>query len=422
MKHKIGCVVVLGIGAASLLGAIALLMPLRPIANKVSSDSNAERTEQRLPLQALQQEESQRLCIDQTPVQVADLSFSRTSRQSIELTWSDSWDEVVQEYQLKKRAVGDTQSSWIAVGTCSSDGLSDGTSYRLMDILETSEPVQFEYRVDITVATSDRYRAMEGVSIPASNVMVCIDPGHFDDGSQLLTPEADGYGEGLFVLQIALALRECLRTEYGIDSYLTRETDSITLDGYTNWELDSGFISLRGAYSAQKDSDLFLSLHTNANENGANGYPTWAQPTSITKPLLIVNTVAAESEQAIAIANAIGAQLAQANLACGIADRLAFSPGTLGALQAWSTSLNDSVELSGTVVYRLNQEGADYYGVLRGAAGVQVSGIIIEHGFHTVDVMRQKAVDGTLASQWAKADASGVAQGLGFQALKDRTN
>lgn len=419
MKHKIGCLTVLGIAAVSLLGGLALLIPLQPKPDKVSPDGSAEH---KLPLPALQQEKVYQPCIDTIPVQVSDLSFSRISRHSIELTWSDSWDKVVQEYQLKKRAVGDTQNSWTTVDICSSDGLSDGTCYQLMDILETSEPVQFEYRVDITVADPSRYYALEGASILASNVMICIDPGHFDDGSQLLTPEADGYGEGLFVLQIALALQDRLRTEYGIDSYLTREAGCITLDGYTNWELDGNFISLRGAYSAQKDSDFFLSLHTNANEHNANGYPTWAQPTSITKPLLIVNTIAAKSEQAIAVANAIGTQLAQTNLVCGIADRLAFSPGTLGTLQPWSIPLNDSISSPGTVVYRLNREGADYYGVLRGAAEVQVSGIIIEHGFHTVEVMREKAADGSLASQWAEADAVGIAQGLGFQGLKNQTN
>ena len=48
---------------------------------------------------------------------------------------------------------------------------------------------------------------------------------------------------------------------------------------------------------------------------------------------------------------------------------------------------------------------------LRGAADAGVPGMIIEHGFHTVPDMRQKATAGELAEAWAEADADGLAEG-----------
>lgn len=57
-----------------------------------------------------------------------------------------------------------------------------------------------------------------------------------------------GYGEGIFTLQVGLFLREELK-KYGIESYMTRETDSITLGGYTDRDLDKGHIRLRGEYA-----------------------------------------------------------------------------------------------------------------------------------------------------------------------------
>lgn len=54
----------------------------------------------------------------------------------------------------------------------------------------------------------------------------------------------------------------------------------------------------------------------------------------------------------------------------------------------------------------------DYYGVLRGASNVQVPGLIIEHGFHTVPEVRQAAVNEDLKNVWSKADAEGIAAGF----------
>lgn len=80
--------------------------------------------------------------------------------------------------------------------------------------------------------------------------------------------------------------------------------------------MDYEHISLRGEFAA--GSNLFLSLHTNANLDGANGYPTVAQPIDIMKPIIIVNTAVNENEPAWSVGNAVGIYLAKANEELGI--------------------------------------------------------------------------------------------------------
>ena len=52
--------------------------------------------------------------------------------------------------------------------------------------------------------------------------------------------------------------------------------------------------------------------------------------------------------------------------------------------------------------------------MLRGASNVGVPGIIIEHGFHTVEDVRRAAMNDNLLEDWAEADAYGIAYGLGL--------
>ena len=162
------------------------------------------------------------------------------------------------------------------------------------------------------------YEPKEGKAVLASNVMVCIDPGHFAGKNAAYSIDSFGYAEGDFTLEIALCLRDILKETYGIDSYMTRESGSIILDGYRDQELDSGHISLRGMYAASRQSNLFVSIHTNANNDQANGYDTWEQPTAINKTLVFLNQTAMESAEALKTANAIGVNLSRASYELGL--------------------------------------------------------------------------------------------------------
>ena len=59
-------------------------------------------------------------------------------------------------------------------------------------------------------------------------------------------------------------------------------------------------------------------------------------------------------------------------------------------------------------------KNGNYYGVLRGASNVKVPGMIIEHGFHTVEEVRRLAMEEDLTQKWAEADAYGIAKGFGL--------
>ena len=350
-----------------------------------------------------------------TAVRVEGLTFSRVSRTQIALTWPDGTDAEVTVYRVMRANAGDGEgaASWTCVAEVASDGTVAGAMHTVTDELADDALRQYRYRVDVEVSEPEALRAEPGEAILASNVLVCVDPGHFG-GANVVDDPAAPYCEGDFTLELARAFANDLRRSCGIEVRLTRSTGDITIDGYTNSALDSGHIALRGELAA--GCDLFLSLHTNANLDNANGSPTFEQPLGITKPVVIANTCAATSPEALQVANAIGAELARASAQAGIATCDEFD-AVAGAdeLRAWSDAYNDEVNAPGTVYVRLRDDGAsDYYGVLRGAAAAGVPGFIVEHGFHTVPAMRARAATGDLAGIWAAADARGIARGLGF--------
>lgn len=333
---------------------------------------------------------------------VTDLHFARRSASEIALAWSEPDAQEIERVTVLRRAVsgGDwEQRAELDPGACA-----------YTDTLESTEPQQYLYRVDVLPAHSEA--AIRGDAIPASNVSVCLDPGHYLGSSALSGTELYGYGEGLFTLRLGLELRAVLERDYGIAVTMTRETDDITLDGYTNAELDNHHLSLRGTYAAGQD--LFVSLHTNANQDNVNGAPTCNQPVAINKTIVFVNQVALDSERGIRIANAVLTHLTEENFALGLSVTDRCDLAEVGAAHDWSDAFNDAVNTPGAVCYRGGEEQKDYYGVLRGAASVGVPGLIVEHGFHTVAEVRKTAMQGDLAERWAQADAAGIAEGFGF--------
>ena len=46
--------------------------------------------------------------------------------------------------------------------------------------------------------------------------------------------------------------------------------------------------------------------------------------------------------------------------------------------------------------------------------------MIIEHGYHTVEQVRNAAMNGELKGKWADADAKGIAAGFGFHNYKNK--
>lgn len=341
----------------------------------------------------------------ETELSIENLDFSRDTSSSIRLSWSDKFDNKVSSYEIW-RCEASNPNQWVQIAEISSDGYVSGQNNSWTDTLTDNAVHQFYYRINLKLLDNSKDHAAEGKTILVSNLQVCIDPGHYLNSSTLEGEDLYGYGEGLFMMQLARELRTALE-KYGVFCVLTREGDNITLGGYTNGDLDNSHISLRGQFSA--GSDLFISLHTNANLDNANGYPTCNQPIGINKTLVFVNQPASRSELCVHVANEIGTRVSEVNYRYGLSTTDQFTTAIVGSFHDWSDDFNDSLDTPGAVCFRPGDNG-DYYGVLRGAATVGVPGLIIEHGFHTVAEVRKVAMQGDLAQRWAEADAEGIAE------------
>ena len=244
--------------------------------------------------------------------------------------------------------------------------------------------------------------------------VVCIDPGHYGGWNRIYFNDGSSYSEGDVTLPIALKLKEILENKYGIECILTRDTPDINIDGYVNESLDSGKISLRGVKS--EGCDLFISIHTNANLDFANGYETLYQPVSLNRPVIILNKIAMNNEESLNVANKVGERITETLKNNELTSTGEFNKVYESSqIKEWSDELNDSLNSPGTLFYRLSDNGDDYYGVLRGAATVGVPGMIVEHSFHTVPEIREALLNGNLIEELAKADADGIAEGLGIK-------
>jgi N-acetylmuramoyl-L-alanine amidase len=342
---------------------------------------------------------------------VAKPEAERISSTEIQISWEapEESDEIARYIVMRcVRQNGADSGTWETVAEVAPE-----EELSVMDQLASSDPQQFSYRVDLELKSDSDYAAVPGDVVLASNIMICIDPGHYAAGAAVTGEDTYDYVEGVFTLKIGLALKQMLKDKYGIDSYLTRDSGVVTLGGYSDEALDKAHISLRGEYASKKDSTLFISLHTNSNQEDANGYATYHQPESITKTIVLINKTGMQSQRTIDIANAIGTKMTATNVALGIATS-DFTTVDSGSIIEWTSVYNDALGANGTVCKRYKSNGEDFYGVLRGATSVNVPGILVEHGYHSVVSMRILAAEGSLADTWAEIDADGIASGFGF--------
>lgn len=361
------------------------------------------------------QANAQNLYGDVQTIGIGKFEFNRPSKNSIGLLWTDEADQFAESYSLFRRKTVNSVGTgeWTLIATIPSDKVTDGKINSYIDVFENAKPVQYEYSIAVNSANPAKYVPVGTKSLIASNIKVCIDPGHYT-GKNLVEDEYS-YCEGDFTLKVALLLYGELR-KYGIYSCLTRTTPHITIAGFTDDALDSGRISLRGEYAYAMDCDLFISLHTNANGENANGYPTFGQPTNKNFPIVIVNIPAKNNSVILDMANSIGTNLVNENKKLGISTAKGYIGSRAGSVPSWDVQLNDGINNYGYTVSRLSSKGVDYYGVLRGAAKYNIPGMIVEHAFHSVPETRKMALqgNGVLEAAWARADAYGIAHGLGF--------
>ncbi len=392
---------------------------------------------------------------EKEPVIVTEVTAKAISRTDIKLNWKSDVDNKVKNYLIMRKEVVAEDAEWIQIGTVENNSgeeilayedklnsdkpiqyeyridveVSDANKYEAIlseeiltennsgeeilayeDKLNSDKPIQYEYRIDVEVSDANKYEAILSEEILTSNIILCIDPGHFA-GRNTVTADGVDYCEGDFTLEIGKELKSILEKQYGVTVRMTRDTGTITIGDYTDGDLDYHNISLRG--ESANGCNMFISLHTNANEENANGYGTDSQPIDINKPFVIVNAIGIQDETTMKIANMVGKNLVQASYELGIAKEDKFEQAE-GELKEWNNEWNDSLEQKSSVCKR-TENGEDYYGVLRGATAVDVPGMIIEHGHHTVVETRKAAQAGTLKEAWAQADAKGIVEGLGLK-------
>lgn len=353
---------------------------------------------------------------------------SKASAKAIRISWDSSQDDCVDTYYVMRRGTKDNEGSgaWKTIAKVKSDKEAGGPKNSYTNKLGSSKTQQYEYKIctlseDQTVDTREEVYAEETDLYAAlgTNIKICIDPGHYESiNNNYGWSGEDGkypYSEGAFTLKIGKALKKELKEVYGIDSYMTRTTDRISLTyggrTYVNGNLDQGNVSVRGRMAKKKDCDFFISLHTNSTSSSKK---IWSQPKSVNKVYIFVNQKAHRSAQWMKTANAIGKSLTEYNQESGI-QTTGFTKRTKNQAVLFTNLANDEPDGNGTVVYRMNSRGSDYYGVLRGSHEDGVPGILVEHAFHTTKAMRKLAVASSeLYKSWAACDAYGIARGFGL--------
>lgn len=362
------------------------------------------------------------------PVYAVRPNTSKASSSAIKLTWSSANDGSVAYYYVMRRGTKNSRGSgkWKTIAQVKSDRRDGGASNSYIDRLKSAKAQQYEYKIcllsvkDKIDTRESRYAKQTNTCAAlGTNIKICIDPGHY--GSLNNNYDFSGedrrypYSEAKFTIKIGKALKKELKTAYGIDSYMTRTGSSISLvynkKKYTNEKLDKMNIAVRGYMAAKKNCDFFISLHTNETSRTVD---PWNQPKSINKVLVFVNRLAHASSRGMKIANAIGVNLTVYNQKAGV-QTAGFVKKSRNSAVNFNDQKNDSLNGSGTVMYRKNSAGTDYYGVLRGASAKMVQGVLVEHAFHATQIVREQAgASSALYENWAACDAYGIAYGFGF--------
>ncbi len=185
-------------------------------------------------------------------------------------------------------------------------------------------------------------------------IKICLDAGHF--GKYNRSPVVSEYYESDMNWKLHLLLKAELE-RYGFEVFVTRQDKEKDLNEY-----------YRGTASA--GADLFLSLHSNAAERESADHPVVYVP-------------------------------------------LNGSGHKLGTLLA--TCIRNTMDTDEPAQVRTREgKNGDYYGVIRGATAVGVTGLILEHSFHTnTRATKWLMDDGNLATM-AKAEAEVIAAWFGI--------
>ncbi len=187
---------------------------------------------------------------------------------------------------------------------------------------------------------------------------ICIDPGHYGDDYN--PGVAAGYVESNFTWTYSWLLKERLE-KYGVEVWLTRNTKAEDLG-----------LQARGKKAA--GADLFISVHSNGVDNKPN--------------VNAVFTHWSVRSGGEGIARKIGNALT------------VFFIGEWGRIDEPCMYCQESEKYP----------GYDYFGVLKGAASVEVPAIIVEHSFHTNAKYCEWAMQEGNLEKMADAEVQAIAE------------
>lgn len=184
---------------------------------------------------------------------------------------------------------------------------------------------------------------------------IMLDAGHYGK----YNPGCEkGYTEAEAMWRLHLLLKSELEKR-GISTGTTRADEAKDLALTSRGKLAAGY-------------DLFISLHSNAADSPEPDYP------------LAVVTLDGRADEA----------------------------GK--ALSETAQRILKTVQPARTVTRRSSSGTGEYYGVLRGAAGAGVPGVIIEHSFHTNPASCAKLANGDTLAALAEAEAEALCRVYGI--------
>ncbi|MBR6337986.1 MAG: N-acetylmuramoyl-L-alanine amidase [Ruminococcus sp.] len=295
-----------------------------------------------------------------TGIKTPEITSLATSGPNIDISWSAS-DSNIKGYQLWMKAANSTK--YVKLGNISAKKLTAFFS----DGVPASTNVKLRMRAYRKINGAwvyspwSKVKQMTTGAMPlAKTYKIVLDPGHLKGGNAAgndYDNEWYGYSEATMSLTLAKYMRTYLEG-YGFEVQLTRETDKA-------WNLD---LNDRGKMA--KGADFFLSLHSNA---------------------------AGESAQSVYSYCSVD----------GKSDKIG---KMLSAAVAKTMGVPD-----GGIIHLYSDDGkSDYYCVLRNAAKVGVSGVMVEHSYHTNAYSREWLKKKSNLKKLAAAEAKVIAQYFGF--------
>lgn len=197
------------------------------------------------------------------------------------------------------------------------------------------------------------------ISYAKRDVVIVIDPGH---GGSNMGARHNGVIEKEATMKVALAMKEELEKYEGVVVYLTREDNDTSLE-----------LLQRAEFARDRKADIVISLHFNMSElHDLHGSEMWI---SSSAPLR------------------------------GEAERFAKIEQML---------LSDyGIERRGCYT-RLNDEGADYYGIIRESSNFKIPAVLVEHCY--LDRIEEEEFYDTDAAldRLGRIDATAVAMSYGL--------